>query len=150
MSASLLKIDEDAFWQLVNIRGPNDCWEWQGGANSDGYGYFKQQRTNRIAHALSKGVPKHLVLHTCRNRLCCNPAHLYDGTHADNMRDMAHDGTHDGRNRRSQNHPYAVLTNQEVLAIRASNAKGVRLAEQYGVSPATISSIRHHTRWAYL
>jgi len=147
---NLQSIDPEEFWSLVALGGPDDCWEWQAGVNGDGYGYFKKQRATRVAYALRNGAPEGLVLHTCGNRLCCNPAHLYDGTHDENMQDMARDGTHDGHNRRSQAHPCALLSNADVLAIRTSKEKGVRLAERYGVAQSTISSIRHRTRWVYL
>lgn len=142
--------EEQEFWSLVALGGPDDCWLWLGGVNGDGYGYFKKRRANRLAYALTYGDPRHFVLHKCRKRRCCNPGHLYDGTHAQNMKDMSQDGTHDGHNRRSEGHPGAVLSNEEVLAIRASSDKGVELAKRYGVSQATISSIRHRTRWQYL
>lgn len=138
------------FWSLVAIKGPDDCWLWEGGKNSEGYGYYKKRRANRLALFLAKGAIKHYALHTCGNENCCNPDHLYDGTHEQNMVDMQRDGTHDGKNRRSENHPNALLSNDDVRAIRVSTDKGRSLARRYGVSAATISSIRHYTRWSYL
>ena len=149
---SLKLTDSEAreFWSLVDVKGSDDCWLWQGGKNGDGYGYYKQRRANRLALSLAKGPIKHYALHTCGSENCCNPNHLYDGTHEQNMVDMQNDGTHDGKNRRSEDHPCALLSNDDVRAIRASPAKGRALAKQYGVSEATISSIRHYTRWSYL
>ncbi len=31
----------EEFWKRVKIDSENTCWEWQGGYNGDGYGYFK-------------------------------------------------------------------------------------------------------------
>lgn len=138
-----------AFWSLVEILGKRDCWEWQGGKNGDGYGYFKRMRVNRVAYRLANGhYPRRLACHSCNNRLCCNPSHLYDGTHRQNMADMRAAGRHDGKNRRGQKHPNSKLTNAQTAAIRRSKRPGVFLANKYRVSAATISMIRHRKRRA--
>jgi len=145
----LSKAEKHEFWSLVKRGQPNVCWLWQGGKNGDGYGYFKQLRAHRLAYRLCVGLPQKFVLHTCNNRLCCNPAHLYDGSHQQNMRDMTKAGTHDGKNRRCEQHPLCILTSNEVKYVRGSSAKGVDLAEQFGVSQSLISSIRHRQRRTY-
>lgn len=73
----------DRLWAKVDktsdLRG---CWNWQGYINSKGYGIigvdYKQLRTHRLVYSLINGeIPKGLVIdHLCRNRACCNPAHL--------------------------------------------------------------------------
>lgn len=81
------------FWINIDIRKPDDCWPWQGCRNSKGYGQFGMNRQHYLAHRLSYTVhfgpiPSGLcVLHRCDNPICVNPAHLYAGTHKDNMRD---------------------------------------------------------------
>lgn len=76
-----------------------DCWIWTGCLSVSGYGICsgnlgaKALRIN-TAHRLAYSVwvghfPTVLhVLHTCDNRACCNPDHLWLGTHVDNMEDM--------------------------------------------------------------
>ena len=138
------------FWQRVKRGPPNSCWEWQGGVNGDGYGYFKQHRAHRLAFSFAaQRQPINLVLHRCNNRLCCNPRHLYDGTHKDNMADMSRAGRHDGPNRRGERHPCARLTRRDVALIRESGDAGVILAKKFGVSQATISQIRNRKQWIY-
>src|SRR3990167_8971461 len=85
------------FWCKVEKRGENDCWEWQGGTQSKGYGSFsincKTYNAHRISFTIHNGyMPTLNVLHTCDNRRCVNPNHLWEGTQLDNVRDMHRKG----------------------------------------------------------
>lgn len=70
------------------------CLEWQGAKFGSGYGAFwldgRNKRAHRVAWQLTNGpIPNGLfVLHHCDNRICVNVAHLWLGTHDDNMEDM--------------------------------------------------------------
>lgn len=87
----------EKFWRNVETGKPDECWEWQRGMNNvTGYGSWrdislqKTVATHRIAYRLGhRKIPKKHVLHSCNNRRCCNPAHLREGTHQENMRDRA-------------------------------------------------------------
>lgn len=85
----------------------DECWEWNGLCNQDGYGQKKingtSWQTHRLAFAWATGnwtdngpkIPDGmLVLHRCDNPPCCNPSHLFLGTHADNVRDAVSKGRH--------------------------------------------------------
>ncbi len=89
------------FWSKVDkSAGVSACWPWTGAGHRDGYGraHFlgrdKIAIAHRLAYKLSKGDIKEGmdVLHTCDNRKCCNPAHLWLGTHKENMDDMRRKG----------------------------------------------------------
>ena len=83
----------DRFWSKVDIKGPDECWEWKAYISTKGYGriyaHNKVEGAHRIAWELTNGpIPSNkLVLHKCDNRKCVNPNHLYLGTHSDNICD---------------------------------------------------------------
>ena len=86
--------EERRFWKKVDVRYFNDCWEWRAGATGSGYGSFwvsgKRIGAHIVAHLIAHGpVPEGLqVMHSCDNKLCCNPRHLSSGTPKQNYDDM--------------------------------------------------------------
>lgn len=77
--------------------GPGLCHPWRGSRNQGGYGMFQGSvayagysfLAHRVAFWLAhQREPIGMVLHSCDNPCCCNPAHLREGTAADNMQDM--------------------------------------------------------------
>jgi len=77
-----------------------------------------------------------------------NPAHLFLGTHADNMADKVAKGRqHDGAGERNGR---AKLTGADVQAIRARLAGGEghgTIARDFGVTRAAVSDIKTGKRW---
>lgn len=117
--------------------------------------------THRVAYALAWGDPGDLlVCHSCDNKLCCNPSHMFLGTQADNVADMITKGRRvigvvpPERRPRGESHHGAKLTESDVRDIRRAITEGGatqrELAARYGVNPMAISNIRHGKRWGWL
>ncbi len=141
---------------------PNSgCWLWVGarsGGRHGGYGYMNVGGQMLSAHRLSWNihygeVPDRLfVLHRCDTPSCVNPAHLFVGTHSENMSDMVKKG-------RSQRVTGALcsgakLTRDDVVKIRLMYAAGGRsyssLAKEFSVDPSTARDIVVGETWSHI
>ncbi len=162
MSGDIEFSDEeiDRFWAKVAIKGLDDCWEWQASTINSGYGMLVIKRRHITAHRFSwmlandTDIPDGLlVLHSCDNKLCCNPAHLRLGTHSDNIKEAYARGLRVVRDSRGEKHGGAKLTEKDVLEIRRLSAEGKSystLAGEYGVSKATIAFVVTRRKWGWL
>lgn len=152
---------EERFWSKVAVGKPDECWEWRRSRKADGYGQFKlasgqsPQRSSRIAWILTFGaIPDRLwVLHRCDNPPCCNLAHLFLGTAADNHADMTAKGRAAGY--RHQNYLALVkgvrhLTDAEIRLARHLHEQGAScrsIACRLDVAHTTISRLINGTHW---
>lgn len=144
---------------LRSADGPNGCRLWTGGVKSSGYGQLWVGGANVSAHRLAYErangpIPDGLhVLHRCDVPACINPAHLFLGTHAENMADKVNKGRHKVGDRRGENNSFAKLSEAEALAISARIDLGEdtgTLADTFGVSRSTINNIKQGAAWSYL
>lgn len=151
----------ERFWEKVDKRGPSECWPWVAGMNRYGYGRVAAGGAKRAPILIASRVSWELhngpipagarILHHCDNPRCVNPAHLYAGTQADNVRDMFQ------RGRANRPRGAAVwcarLTSAQAREIRAAYALGDisqrALGAQYGVSDVTVSRIVRGLRWSH-
>lgn len=133
------KSDVERFWTKVDKSG--ECWLWTAGrigGKGDWYGRFSVGGRNIYAHRsawiLTHGpIPDGLeVCHQCDVPACCNPSHLFLGTHRENNQDAARKGRFHVRRPTRQK----VTTDQlaEIDVLLAAGAKQVDIAHYYGVS----------------
>lgn len=143
------------FWSQVDyFTDPNGCWPFMGNTDQDGYGRLlvgrHRIRAHRLAYHLTHGDPGALlVLHRCDNPPCCNPRHLFTGTHAANQADAAMKG----RARRGEANGRAKLTENDVRAIRARLDAGEEtrtIGSAFGVSSQLVSQIGRRKVWAHV
>jgi hypothetical protein len=145
---------EERLWSRVDRSG--DCWLWTGCRAPTGYGRIgltrgRVESTHRVAYELARGPipPGAFVLHSCDNRLCCNPAHLRLGDVQDNADDM----TSRVRQARGERHGSSKLNRDDVKLIRRAVAGGASVAavaQLYGVGARTVYDIRLRKTWAWL
>jgi hypothetical protein len=145
------------FWAKVDRGATDVCWAWGACLDHKGYGMFRLRNrmphAHRIAWMLTRGaIPDGLqVLHKCDNRVCCNPAHLFLGTNAQNVADRVAKGR-SNRPRGTRN-PKAKLDELGVREIRrrllAGDARSA-IARAHGVSKRTVWSIHKGETWRHV
>lgn len=147
MSPGVQKLLSRAIWN-------GDCLEWQGYRDELGYGRIRYRTKHYPAHRLM-WIETHQadpiaydVCHTCDNRACINPEHLWLGTHQDNMDDKKAKG----RAFRLQgiSHHAAKLTEKQVRAVFADPRRYIDIATDYRISIPTVGNIKTRKIWRHL
>ncbi len=141
---------KEYFERHVELIPFTDCHIWTGTVSGPGYGQVtvsgKMTSAHRQSYELYSGtIPDGLcVCHTCDNRVCVNPDHLFLGTHRENTIDKLN----------KQRGKLAKLTKEQILAIRekysSGNYRQEDLGKEYGVSGANISMIVSRKAWKHL
>ena len=156
--------DKVRFWSKVDKRSESECWNWVAKSLNQGYGYFRiggrkgrYELAHRVAYRYTKGpIPKGegyhgaVIMHTCDNRLCCNPSHLRLGTQSDNVRDMDKKGRRVTVCKAGEGHHMTTVTEQDIRDIRNSPLSGSVLGLKYGYSRSAINSIKRGDTWKHV
>lgn len=156
------------FHARIKRGNSSDCWPYQG-YSLGGYGHYNYKkggrsvRAHRLAYYLHYGIwPTVNVLHHCDNPPCCNPCHLFVGTHADNVADKVAKNrqargschgsvSHPEKTRRGEMHPMAKLTATMVAYIkgmlRGIPGEQTEIARRTGISNYTVHLIAKNKIW---
>lgn len=148
------------FFKNVTPGLPDECWEWQGYINNSGYGELRcgtgpLLRAHRVSYEIHKDViPPHMhVCHSCDNRRCVNPAHLWLGTDADNVHDMDNKGRRVVVPHYGEDHGMAKLTKEQVLQIRQFAQSGMSYEEigrRFAISDVHAGRVAKGECWAHI
>ena len=138
----------------VVVNEETGCWDWQRSKTRNGYGHVrvgkKLKSSHRISYEVFLGeIGSNLnVLHKCDNRGCCNPDHLFLGTHSDNMRDKV------SKNRQYKptgiNHPKSKLDESDVRAILQDTRSMNDIGASYNIHPTVVGKIKSGKLWKHL
>lgn len=158
---------------------PRGCWLWTGGVFKNGYAAFytggKMVRAHRfMVEAMHVPIDEgKMALHTCDNRRCVNPAHLYVGTREQNTQDAIERGrfasgdrngmrthperhvskVHPERMARGERSNQSQLTEDDIREIRAAYQNGMTLkalGAQYGITYQAIQKIVRRRSWTHV
>lgn len=145
---------EERFW--ANVRKTPGCWEWTGYRDPKSYGRLNVNNVPVLAHRLSWQINCHEitadqhVCHKCDYPPCVRPDHLFLGDPQANTDDKMQKGRHKYGHLQGEKHGCSKLTEQQVLAIRASVGPSRIVAEQYGISGRQVRDIRRKKVWRHI
>jgi len=147
----------NVLWSKVDVRGKDECWEWKGFRNEQGYGrtwindkgyyahrvIFDLVNPNQISLNAPKSTDeKGFLLHHCDNPACCNPKHLYVGTFQDNTNDKVRRGR--CVDFKGDKGPRCKLTMDQAREARKLRKQGMsvrQLSYEYGISLASMKTL---------
>lgn len=151
-----------SFMSRVEIKNANDCWLWKGCTYNCGYGSFlwrgKMRGANRVAWEIANGqdVPEGMdVCHTCDRPLCVNPAHLWLGTHRDNMLDAVKKGrnAHGEKsrvNKITEAQARRILAMRPVQYPRRTMGLAGTIAKEHRITMGAVHAIWRGKSWKHI
>lgn len=156
--------DWQRFWDKVDIKSREECWEWMAAQNEAGYGRFRLNGELAGPHRLiwaevhHERIPKDRdVCHSCDNPPCINPKHLFVGSRSENMLDAVRKGRlytgglDKGRKKSIEN--TRKLDKRQTFQVlqRYYNGESLQsISRDFPISPTSISHIKNHDRKSYL
>jgi len=147
---------EQRFWEKVDIRGEDECWNWKAYKNKAGYGRFQlNQKQGEYAHRVSYIIANGkiddglIVLHSCDRPSCVNPKHLRSGTQKENIIDCVSKKRHSGFMLYGKKSPKVKLNEKQVQTIRILKDcfSSQSVSEMFGISRQSINDIWSNRSW---
>ena len=148
---------------VMNIEDDGECWTWTGAVNQQGHpiihlrqpvhGHVGCLTVRRYVFLLTNGflLPRQPIGCTCGDKLCVNPAHLYQSSFSKVAKIAAKNGAWQGQDRAIKisiaKRATAKLDPQKAAEIRMSDESGPVLAERYGVNRSLVNSIKRGLIW---
>jgi hypothetical protein len=141
-------------------RLPGGCWRWLA-CTTQGYGRIndetgRQRQAQQVAWELHHGEPfpaELFACHTCDNRWCVNPEHVFPGTQLDNIRDMDAKGRRRNGVPGGERHYKAQLTDEIVRQIRSLCDQGWKhadIARAFNVDHQRVYGIANRRIWKHV
>lgn len=121
------------------------CIDYKGYTNPGGYGrrghvlVHREALEQKLGRPIAPGMD---ACHTCDNRRCINPGHLYEGSRRQNMADATARDRHNKR--RGEDNQRAKLSAADVTSIRQLADTGEShgaIGRRFGIHPSTASRI---------
>lgn len=150
MGNLISRLDKKTFYS------PDGCWYWTGIVDHKGYGMIRfdgpkgfWKKAHRVSYEAYKGqIPEGLlVCHSCDNRRCINPDHLWLGTNKDNINDRDRKGR--GADHSGENNSQAKITREQVEIIKSLSGKKTQseIGAMFGIAQCSVSAIVRDKRW---
>lgn len=156
-------MDEELVGKILLMSTPNKngCWEWNGSVQGNGYSRVyvngKSKYGHRVSYLAFKGeIPEGMdVCHSCDNRKCVNPDHLFLGTRKENMQDCVKKGrTTKGISfNTGESCGVSKLREADIIFARQLAQEGEMprvIAERFGVHPDTIRCAIQRKTWRHI
>ncbi len=161
--------DEEKFERLKksfekHVIRKEGCWDWKGPISNNGYPVMScrrgigPDRGHKASYVIHKGpVPQFMhVCHTCDNRRCTNPDHLWIGTHKENNDDKMRKGRANCPApplKVGSENGSAKLDEIKVKQIKILIKNGrssYSIGKEFGVSKTTIRRIKNGINWSHV
>lgn len=147
-------------WDRIAKGEPGECWPWTGTKNCWGYGVCQVNgrgtNASRAAYISAHGDPGPglVVCHSCDNPICCNPAHLFAATQAENLADCRRKGRQVYRKGAEHHRCVAKLTPEMVLEARrlyfTEKVSQSEIGRRWGIHSSSISRAVRGENWSHV